>query len=59
MNFPVGDAGSQFFSVREASCDTYRKSAGGERQRNGENWPSPPTSNQTRESSAFGPRVAA
>jgi hypothetical protein len=27
MNFSTGDAGSQFFSVREASRDAYRVSA--------------------------------
>jgi protein ImuB len=41
MNSPIGGAGSQFFSVREARSDAYSESASDERQRNEENWPQP------------------
>jgi hypothetical protein len=41
INFPAGDAGSQFFSVPEARSDEYRESSSDKRRRNEENWPQP------------------
>src|ERR1035441_7110571 len=41
MNFPAGDAGSQFSSVRGVRSDEYGVSSSDDRRRNGRNWPHP------------------
>jgi hypothetical protein len=41
MNYGVGSAGSQYFSVRGVRRDRYRVYLSDERRRNEENWPRP------------------